>query len=118
MILKEENLLWKKDILWVIVSTGWRNDDIPEICAENMLQHLLSDIEVAGFQGTEAFFLEATILNKEFKLRNLRITGQRFSSFIIRDRFKGVSQAFHKYCTYFQKVNADVAIVFEQIYSV
>ena len=40
-------------ILWGISPIGWRNDDIPEIGAENTLSHVLSDIVVAGFQGTE-----------------------------------------------------------------
>ncbi|GAA3333081.1 hypothetical protein GCM10020331_095740 [Ectobacillus funiculus] len=42
-----------QDILWGIAPIGWRNDDIPEIGAENTLSHLLGDIVVAGFQGTE-----------------------------------------------------------------
>lgn len=43
----------KQGILWGIAPIGWRNDDMPEIGAGNTLQHLLSDIVVAGFQGTE-----------------------------------------------------------------
>jgi hypothetical protein len=31
-----------ENILWGIAPIGWRNDDIPEIGAENTLQHLLS----------------------------------------------------------------------------
>ncbi len=43
----------KNEILWGIAPIGWRNDDMPEIGAGNTLQHLLSDIVVARFQGTE-----------------------------------------------------------------
>jgi inosose dehydratase len=109
-----------QDILWGIAPIGWRNDDIPEIGAENTLSHLLSDIVVAGFQGTEVggFFPEAKILNKELKLRNLKIAGRWFSSFIIRDGIEEAAQAFHKYCKYLQEVNAAVAVVSEQTYSV
>ncbi|KIU10000.1 inosose dehydratase [Bacillus subtilis] len=68
----------KNEILWGIAPIGWRNDDMPEIGAGNTLQHLLSDIVVARFQGTEVggFFPEPAILNKELKLRNLRIAGK------------------------------------------
>ncbi|MGG3195314.1 myo-inosose-2 dehydratase [Priestia aryabhattai] len=109
-----------KEILWGIAPIGWRNDDIPEIGAENTLQHLLSDIVVAGFQGTEVggFFPEPKILNKELKLRNLRIAGQWFSSFIIRDGIQKTSNLFHEHCQYLKEVNADVAVVSEQTYSV
>lgn len=109
-----------QDILWGIAPIGWRNDDIPEIGAENTLSHLLSDIVVAGFQGTEVggFFPEPAVLNKELKLRNLKIAGQWFSSFIIRDGIQEAALAFHKHCQYLQEVNAAVAVVSEQTYSV
>lgn len=108
------------DILWGIAPIGWRNDDIPEIGAENTLSHLLSDIVVAGFDGTEVggFFPEPSILNKELKLRNLKIAGQWFSSFIIRDGIEQASKDFHAHCAYLKEVNAAVAVVSEQTYSI
>lgn len=110
----------KHDIAWGIAPIGWRNDDIPEIGAGNTLQHLLSDIVVAGFEGTEVggFFPEARVLNKELELRNLRIAGQWFSSFIIRDGIERVTEAFRSQCLYLQEVNADVIVVSEQTGSV
>ncbi|PJZ01733.1 myo-inosose-2 dehydratase [Bacillus vallismortis] len=110
----------KDKILWGIAPIGWRNDDIPEIGAGNTLQHLLSDIVVARFQGTEVggFFPEPAILNKELKLRNLRIAGKWFSSFILRDGLGEAAKAFTLHCEYLQQVNADVAVVSEQTHSV
>ncbi|MFK4300208.1 MULTISPECIES: myo-inosose-2 dehydratase [unclassified Paenibacillus] len=107
-------------ILWGIAPIGWRNDDIPEIGADNTLQHLLSDIVVAGFDGTEVggFFPEPQILNKELQLRNLKIAGQWFSSYIIRDGIEEAAAAFHKHCAYLQQVHASVAVVSEQTYSI
>ncbi|PFP24711.1 myo-inosose-2 dehydratase [Bacillus sp. AFS073361] len=109
-----------KKITWGIAPIGWRNDDIPEIGAENTLSHLLSDIVVAGFEGTEVggFFPKPKVLNKELQLRNLKIAGQWFSSFIIRDGVEAASQAFHKHCEYLKAVNAAVAVVSEQTYSI
>ncbi|KXZ23273.1 myo-inosose-2 dehydratase [Bacillus nakamurai] len=110
----------KHDILWGIAPIGWRNDDIPEIGAGNTLQHLLSDIVVARFQGTEVggFFPEPSILNKELGLRNLRIAGKWFSSFILRDGIEKTAAEFTEQCKYLQEVGADVATVSEQTYSV
>lgn len=109
-----------KKISWGIAPIGWRNDGIPEIGAENTLSHLLSDIVVAGFEGTEVggFFPEPKVLNKELQLRNLKIAGQWFSSFIIRDGVEEASKAFHKHCEYLKAVNAAVAVVSEQTYSI
>ncbi|GAA0432873.1 myo-inosose-2 dehydratase [Virgibacillus salarius] len=110
----------KQDIQWGIAPIGWRNDDIPEIGKANTLSHLLSDIVVAGFEGTEVggFFPDAETLKKEIELRNLKIAGQWFSSFIVRDGIEKASEAFHKHCTYLKKVNAAVAVVSEQTYSI
>lgn len=109
-----------QNILWGIAPIGWRNDDIPEIGAENTLSHLLSDIVVAGFQGTEVggFFPEPKLLNKELKLRNLKIAGKWFSSFIIRDGVEEVAKEFHEHCQYLKEINAAVAVVSEQTYSI
>ncbi|MEW4371481.1 myo-inosose-2 dehydratase [Paenibacillus kandeliae] len=109
-----------KVIDWGIAPIGWRNDDIPEIGAGNTLQHLLSDIVVAGFQGTEVggFFPKPDILNRELTLRKLRIAGQWFSSFLIRDGLEQVEKAFRLQCEYLQQVHAQVIVVSEQTYSV
>jgi len=108
------------NILWGIAPIGWRNDDIPEIGLENTLSHILSDIAFAGYAGTEVggFFPEANILKKELDLRNLKIAGKWFSSFIIRDGIDFVSKLFHQHCQYLKDLNADVAVVSEQTYSI
>ncbi|AKP67871.1 myo-inosose-2 dehydratase [Companilactobacillus ginsenosidimutans] len=110
----------KNDIKWGIAPIGWRNDDIPSIGADNNLQQLLSDIVVAGFQGTEigGFFPGPDKLNYELKLRNLQIAGQWFSSFILRDGIEKASEAFEKHCQYLKAVNAPIAVVSEQTYTI
>lgn len=110
----------KNDIKWGIAPIGWRNDDIPSIGKENNLQQLLSDIVVAGFDGTEVggFFPAPEKLNYELKLRNLHIAGQWFSSYIIRDGIEKASEAFEKHCQFLKAVNAPVAVVSEQTYTI
>jgi inosose dehydratase len=110
----------EEKIKWGISPIGWRNDDIPEIGAENTLPHLLSDIVVAGFQGTEigGFFPEPNILKKELKLRNLSIAGKWYSSYLIKDGLSTVAANFKKQCEMLQAVGASVIVVSEQTYSV
>lgn len=110
----------KSEIKWGIAPIGWRNDDIPEIGKNNNLQQILSDIVVAKFEGTEVggFFPEPEVLNKELELRNLRIAGKWFSSFIIRDGIESAAWDFDQHCAYLKAVNADVTVVSEQTYSV
>lgn len=104
-----------------IAPIGWRNDDIPEIGKENTYQQILSDAAVARFEGTEVggcYPTDPGVLNKELKLRNLRLIGQWFSGFIIRDGIEQAKQDFDKHCAYLKAVNADVAVYSEQTYSI
>lgn len=108
------------DVKWGIAPIGWRNDDIPEIGAENTLSHVLGDVAFAGYDGTEVggFFPEPAILNKELELRNLKIAGKWFSSFIIGDGIDHATKDFREHCQYLSEVHADVAVVSEQTYSI
>lgn len=109
-----------QNIYWGISPIGWRNDDMPEIGADNTLSHVLSDIVVARFQGTEigGFFPDATLLKKEIALRNLKIAGQWFSSYLLRDGIEAVRDAFRNHCSNLQNVGANVVVVSEQTYSI
>lgn len=108
------------DVKWGIAPIGWRNDDIPEIGMENTLSHILGDVAFAGYDGTEVggFFPEPAILNKELELRNLKIAGKWFSSFIIGDGIDQATKDFREHCQYLSEVHADVAVVSEQTYSI
>lgn len=110
-----------KNIKWGIAPIGWRNDDIPEIGAENTYKQILSDAKLAGFSGTEVggcYPADPNELNKELALRDLQIPGQWFSSFIIRDGVDAAAKAFDKHCAFLEAVDADVAVVSEQTHSI
>ncbi|MET1995664.1 myo-inosose-2 dehydratase [Enterococcus faecium] len=114
--MKKEN-----EILFGIAPIGWRNDDIPEIGKENTYKQILSDAKIAGFDGTEVggcYPQDTDELNKELKLRDMRLIGQWFSSFIIRDGIEAAAEAFEKHCQYLGALNADLAVVSEQTYSI
>lgn len=104
-----------------IAPIGWRNDDIPEIGKENTYKQILSDAKLAGFEGTEVggcYPEDPLELKKEIELRDTRIIGQWFSSYIIRDGIEAASEAFEAHCNYLETVHADVAVVSEQSYSI
>lgn len=110
-----------KEIAWAIAPIGWRNDDIPEIGKENTYKQILSDARIAGFSGTEVggcYPQDPNELNKELALREMKIPAQWFSSYIIRDGIAAAKKAFEKHCAFLEAVNADVAVVSEQSYSI
>ncbi|RKL67057.1 myo-inosose-2 dehydratase [Salipaludibacillus neizhouensis] len=110
----------QEHIQWGIAPIGWRNDDIPEIGKETTLSHLLGDVYISGFDGTEVggFFPEPEILNKELTLRNLKVASKWFSSYIIRDGIEEASKEFHELCAYLKAVQASAVVVSEQSYSI
>jgi inosose dehydratase len=108
-------------ITFGIAPIGWRNDDIPEIGKENTYKQILSDAKIAGFDGTEVggcYPEDTDELNKELRLRDMRLIGQWFSSFIIRDGIEAAAKDFESHCSYLSALNADVAVVSEQTYSI
>lgn len=109
-----------KDIHLGICPIGWRNDDVPSIGADNNLQQLLSDAKLAGYEGVEVggFFPGPKELNYQCKLRDMKIAGQWFSSFIIRDGIEKACEAFEKHCQYLNALDAHIATVSEQTYSI
>src|SRR5699024_6419719 len=110
----------KQDIQWGIAPIGWRNDDMPEIGKDNTLSHLLSDIVVAGFEGTVigGFFPDGKTVKKEIKLRALKIAGQRITSFIVQDGIEKSTEDFHNHDSYIKEVDAEVASISEQTNSI
>lgn len=113
--------LVEKNIHIGIAPIGWRNDDIPEIGKENTYKQILSEAALARFEGTEVggcYPTDPAILNKELSLRNLRLIGQWFSGYIIRDGIEQASKDFTLHCEYLKAVNADVAVYSEQTYSI
>lgn len=111
----------KANIQFGIAPIGWRNDDIPEIGIENTYKQILSDAKLAGFDGTEVggcYPENPNELKKEIELRNTKIAGQWFSSYIIKDGIEKVIKEFEKHCEYLEIVNANIAVVSEQSYSI
>lgn len=108
-------------IQYGIAPIGWRNDDIPEIGKENTYRQILSEAKLAGFSGTEVGGCYPTCadeLNKELKLRDIKIVGQWFSGYILQDGLEKVKEDFTKHCKFLQDVGASVAVYSEQTNSI
>ncbi|MBU0278246.1 myo-inosose-2 dehydratase [Gemella sp. zg-570] len=109
------------NIKYGIAPIGWRNDDIPDIGKENTYKQILSDAKLVGFEGTEiggCYPACPDELNKELSLRNMRIAGQWFSGYLIRDGLEKSIEDFTKHCSFLQAVGADVAVYSEQSRSI
>ena len=74
----------KSKIKLACAPINWTNDDAPDLGAELTYQQCLSEMALAGFQGSEIgnkFPRDVDVLKKALKLRNLEICNSWFSCF-------------------------------------
>jgi len=63
---------------------NWTNDDAPELGGELTYQQCLSEMALAGFQGSEIgnkYPRDVAVMNKALEIRDLEICNQWFSCF-------------------------------------
>ena len=74
----------KNAITLACAPINWTNDDAPELGGELTYQQCLSEMALAGFQGSEIgnkYPRDVEVLKKALKIRNLSICNQWFSCF-------------------------------------
>lgn len=74
----------KSKIKLACAPINWTNDDAPELGGELTYQQCLSEMALAGFQGSEVgnkYPTDPDVMNKALKLRNLEICNSWFSCF-------------------------------------
>ncbi len=74
-----------------IAPIAWTNDDMPELGAENTFEQCISEMALAGFNGSEVgnkYPRNTAVLKKSLELRNLEIASAWFSAFLTTSRLK------------------------------
>lgn len=104
-----------------IAPIGWTNDDLPDLGKENTFEQCISEVALAGFEGTEVgskFPRDTDVLKKALKLRNLEIASAWFSTFFTTEPFKKNKQAFLEHRDFLYEMGAEVIVVSEQGHSI
>lgn len=104
-----------------IAPIGWCNDDMPDLGKENTFQQTISEMALAGFEGTEIgnkYPTDPVELKKALDLRNMRIASRWFSSFIITKPYEEVEKDFVNNLKFLKAVGANRINVSEQSYSI
>jgi inosose dehydratase len=104
-----------------IAPIGWTNDDMPELGSENTFAQCISEMALAGFEGTEIgskYPKDVDVLKRELKLRNLRICNQWCSTFLITDPYSDTLEHFERQIDFLKEVGASIIGVSEQSYSI
>ena len=107
----------ENDIRLAIAPIGWTNDDMPELGGEIPFEQCISEMALAGFEGSEVgnkYPRDPEKLNKALKLRGLTICNAWFSSFLTTKPLAEVEKDFIKQCDFLYAVGARIIGAAEQ----
>lgn len=100
-----------------IAPIGWTNDDMPDLGKENTFQQCVSEMALAGYQGTEIggkYPKDPVVLKKALDLRHLQIASAWFSSYLLTQPYEQVEKDFIKHCEFLKAMGAKCCNVAEQ----
>ena len=104
-----------------IAPIGWTNDDLPELGGEIPFEQCVSEMALAGFEGSEVgnkYPKDPAVLNKALGLRGLTICNAWFSSFLTTKPYEEVEKEFIKHRDFLYAVGARVIGAAEQGHSI
>ncbi len=100
-----------------IAPIGWTNDDLPELGGQIPFEQCVSEMALAGFEGSEVgnkYPKDPAVLNKALALRGLTICNAWFSSFLTTKPLKEVEKEFIAHRDFLYAVGARVIGAAEQ----
>lgn len=100
---------------------AWTNDDMPELGAENTFEQCISEMALAGYEGTEVgnkYPKNPDELKRYLEPLNLEVASAWFSSFLTTASYEEVEELFVKHRDFLYELGAKVIVVSEQGYSI
>jgi inosose dehydratase len=107
----------EKRIRLAIAPIGWTNDDLPELGGNIPFEQCVSEMALAGFEGSEVgnkYPKDSETLNKALRLRGLTICNAWFSSFLTTKPLAEVEKEFIAHRDFLYAVGARVIGAAEQ----
>lgn len=104
-----------------IAPIAWTNDDMPDLGAENTFYQCVSEMALAGYEGTEIgnkYPTDPAVLKHDLDVRGLSVANSWFSAFILTKPFEEVEKEFRVKCAFLKAVGAKRVGVSEQSHSV
>jgi inosose dehydratase len=105
------------DVHLGIAPIGWTNDDLPALGAANSFEQCVSEIALAGFEGTEIggrFPRDPALLRRHLAVRKLSICNAWFSCFLTTRAYEEVERAFAAQLDFLRAMGASVIGACEQ----
>ena len=107
----------KKRIRLAIAPIAWTNDDLPDLGRENTFEQCVSEMALAGYEGSEVgnkYPRDPAILKRALDLRGLQICNAWFSSFLTTQPYAEVEKAFIEHRDFLHAVGAHIIGAAEQ----
>ncbi|QHE51704.1 myo-inosose-2 dehydratase [Pontibacillus sp. HMF3514] len=104
-----------------IAPIGWTNDDLPELGGDIPFEQCVSEMALAGFEGTEVgnkYPHNRDELNNALTLRNLKVASAWFSAFTTTEPLENTIEEFIKHRDFLHDMGAKVIVVSEQGHSI
>jgi inosose dehydratase len=111
----------EKPVRLAIAPIAWTNDDLPELGGANTFEQCISEMALAGFEGSEVgnkYPKDPAVLKHHLDLRGLTICNAWFSSFLTTRPYAEVEKEFIAHRDFLHAVGARVIGAAEQGHSV
>ena len=110
-----------KRVRLAIAPIAWTNDDLPELGGGNTFEQCISEMALAGYEGSEVgnkYPRDPAVLKHYLDLRGLTICNASFSSFLTTKPYAEVEKAFLEHRDFLHAVGARVIGAAEQGHSI
>jgi inosose dehydratase len=107
----------EKRVRLAIAPIAWTNDDLPDLGRENTFEQCISEMALAGFEGSEVgnkYPRDPVVLKRALELRKLQICNAWFSSFLTTQTYEEVEKAFIAHRDFLHAVGARIIGAAEQ----
>jgi inosose dehydratase len=107
----------EKRVRLAIAPIAWTNDDLPELGRENTFEQCISEMALAGFEGSEIgnkYPKDPAVLKRALELRRLRICNAWFSAYLTTQAYAEVERAFVAHRDFLHAVGARIIGAAEQ----
>jgi inosose dehydratase len=107
----------KKDVKLGIAPIAWTNDDLTELGAENTFEQCVSEMALAGFEGSEIgnkYPKDVNVLKKALDMRGIQICNMWFSSYFTSHPKGYTAELFEKDTDFLRDMGARVIGISEQ----
>lgn len=96
---------------------AWTNDDMPELGDGNTFEQCISEMALAGYEGTEIgnkYPKDPNELKKYLDIRGLSVASAWFSAFLTSKPYEETEKAFIEHRNFLHALGAKVIVVSEQ----